>query len=432
MSKAAKYFETEKGKLSNYRARKKRRLGLPLLDIEPQSKKMKSDDRDAFQRAVIEEMESLKRGAFRGPIALSIDLGTSAKNPPQAHTIAKNLLDLLGKRDPRVSGKSPYVLYKDDSQIQALAISCRHGGNAPSILIQARPFSSVLEDLELAYGAAQGLWQQDGHEEEMQRDQEWDMVKSLKNHLKNEKDYRALHGDKLYDGITQMLRWSGQRALLSMNALDIRKLAPLYSRPKSLQLMGLGEEIWVSLLRKSRARFQIGELPIAKGSTEQFKKNLKGAIDKFKLEWDWLVMPLMIPVGLEVVVRPSPNTPKGVLHDLDNIVRDYLLPEITPAFDTVTDHKFLIDFEELKKTDPRLAASWGPNPLPPAGTRSGVTRYEVWRIPASTSEPGFLSVAMVAEDYDTKNLLATIDETIDKWDEEIVNKESKPKFRYRR
>lgn len=33
--------------------------------------------------------------------------------------------------------------------------------------------------------------------------------------------------------------------------------------------------------------------------------------------------------------RPNAKTPPGVLHDLDNIVRDYLIPGIEPALGTV-------------------------------------------------------------------------------------------------
>lgn len=39
-----------------------------------------------------------------------------------------------------------------------------------------------------------------------------------------------------------------------------------------------------------------------------------------------------MPVALEVIVRANPNTPVDILHDLDNIVLDYLIPSIVPAF----------------------------------------------------------------------------------------------------
>ena len=63
--------------------------------------------------------------------------------------------------------------------------------------------------------------------------------------------------------------------------------------------------------------------------------------------------------------------PKAVLHDLDNVVRDYLIPKIVPTFGTVTDHRWLIDFEGVATERPKLAASWGDNPTPPKERAAG-------------------------------------------------------------
>ncbi len=133
------------------------------------------------------------------------------------------------------------------------------------------------------------------------------------------------------------------------------------------------------------------------------------------MRWSWLIDPLVVPVALQVVVRPTPGTPKGVLHDLDNVVRDYLLPKVVPAFGTVTDHTWLVDFEELRRRDPEMADRWGPNPTPPKGTRDGVTRYEVWRLPPVEGEPGFVSTALVADLDGAPNNIDLADRQIERW-----------------
>jgi hypothetical protein len=115
-------------------------------------------------------------------------------------------------------------------------------------------------------------------------------------------------------------------------------------------------------------------------------------------------------VALEVIVRPNPATPPAVLHDLDNIVRDYLIPGIVPSFGTVSDHRWTIDFEELRRTDPGLAERWGANPTPPPGTKWGVARYEAWRLPPMAGEAGFVSVALVADMDAGGDLIDRIDE----------------------
>jgi hypothetical protein len=81
-----------------------------------------------------------------------------------------------------------------------------------------------------------------------------------------------------------------------------------------------------------------------------------------------------------------------------------------------TDHRWTIDFDELRRTDPKLADRWGDNPTPPKGTRSGVTRYEAFRLPAAKKgEKGFVSVAIVLDDQLSGDVFRQMDEQIEKW-----------------
>jgi hypothetical protein len=161
-----------------------------------------------------------------------------------------------------------------------------------------------------------------------------------------------------------MVRWSAQRALLGRSGVNIPVLSWMYGLPKGLPI-GLGKDTWAQLVGESKLRLQVGELPIATGGSDVFKRTVAAEIAAFKQRWDWIISPLVVAVALEVVVRPNPKTPAAVLHDLDNIVRDYLLPGIVPSFGTVSDHRWTIDFDDLRQRDPKLAAAWGPNPTPP-------------------------------------------------------------------
>ena len=143
-------LETPEGRLVQHRRRERRRILIYLDDVEPQSKKMVDADKDAFQRKVLKELKDLRRAAFVGPLALSVHLSTTRATAPQAHTIAKNLLDLLGSRRPSVRGSRKHILYKDDSQVHGLSVSCAHGETQPRIVIEARPFSTLLDNLELS------------------------------------------------------------------------------------------------------------------------------------------------------------------------------------------------------------------------------------------------------------------------------------------
>jgi hypothetical protein len=408
------FLQTDEGQLAQYRSRKSRRLHVAVHAVEPQSKRMSEVDRDRFQAEVLACMLMRKRMAFRGSLALRIDLSTSSKNPPQAHTIAKNILDLLAARRPNVKGREACVLYKDDKQIQALSVSCRHGETQPLTMLEARPMSAMLKDLETATEASRQLELSDpSRRYEDDRNDDW--VKSLKDNIKNEEALRIRLGDTTYDAFTKFYRRHAQRALLSRSTVNVSVLHWMCGQSEVASGI-FAPDAWVELIRSHGVRLEVGELPIAKGTGDAFRARIASAIADFQTKWNWLLDPLEIAVALEVVVRPSPGTPRGVLHDLDNIVRDYLLPQVVPAFDTVSDQRWTIDFEDLRQTAPELAAAWGANPLPPKGTRSGVTRYEVWRLPPSSeSGPGFVSAALVADMDARGGLMEQMDDLVEEW-----------------
>ncbi len=356
---------------------------------------------------------TLSRGPFAGPVALKVDLATTSRTAPQAHTIAKNLLDLLGTRRLGVPGKWRHLLYKDDAQIQALSVSCRHGEDHPMIYVSGRPLMGLLDDLELATEAMRAEEMED-YGAVYRREQEEESIEEFRKLARDEHNQRERLGDELYDAFFKMVRWSAQRALLGRSGVDLPVLGWMYGRPKDATSV-LPAEQWAQLVGQSKLRLQMGDLPMATGDSKPFRRRIEEEIARFKQRWDWIMNPLVIPVALEVIVRPNAATPTAVLHDLDNIVRDYLLPRIVPAFGTVTDHRWTIDFADLRQRDPKLADQWGPNPTPPAGTKQGVTRYEAWRLPALVGEAGFVSVALVADMEARGDSFDRIDEWARKW-----------------
>jgi hypothetical protein len=385
-------------------------------------------DRAAFQTAVAGQLSSLNRSTFRGDVAVKLDLATTSRTAPHAHTIAKNLLDLLGERQAGVSWPKRSLLYADDRQIQALSVSCRHGEVDPLIVIEARPFAAMLDDLELATEASRAAEMNMRSFQEQEREQEW--IDALRHLVTDEERERRVLGNNLYDGYFKMVRWSAQRALLGHSAVGMAVLGWMYGLPRGTPT-GIDKTIWADLLARSKLRLHMGELPISTGGSTAFKQKVSDEIAAFKQRWDWVISPLVVPVALEVVVRPNPKTPAAVLHDLDNVVRDYLIPGVVPAFGTVSDQRWTIDFDELRRRDPDLAAAWGPNPTPPAGTRNGVTRYEAWRLPAEQGEPGFVSVALVADVDVRGDLMQQVDDRIRKWSEELSSegRRSRPRRR---
>lgn len=256
-------MNSDAGARARYEKRKRQRVYIYIDNIEPQSKKMPEAERDKFQEAVAEQLTTLKRATFTGDVALKIDLATTSKNAPQAHTIAKNLLDLLGARRSNVKWPRRHLLYKDDRQIQALSVSCSHGGTSPAISIGAQPFGSMLDDLELATEARRSIEMSSDYFYE--QDSEADWIKTFRDLIDNETNYRRNLGDDGYDAYMKMVRWYAQRSMLKSSGVTIPVLNWMYGRPKDIST-GFRQEGWASLIRASKIRLQVGELPILKAA----------------------------------------------------------------------------------------------------------------------------------------------------------------------
>jgi hypothetical protein len=355
-TKKLKKFRPNAKLLELYRGRREKRLLLDY-DVEPQSKKMPPAARADFQRRVLRDLEELGRKPFKGDIALDLRLATTSHSAPQAHTIAKNLLDLLWRAEDGLGKPPPALLYADDKQIHALAVSCVHGERTPHITIGARSMSAFLHDLALASTAEREL-EMDDPASQYERGRAHEDMRHFRDLIDNEAAHRARLGSTLYDAFFKMSRWSTQRAVLVQAGITPASLAMLFDVPKT----GIATPfpaMWNDMIQNSSLRMHVGELPTRSGEAALFRQRVEASVADFKRRWDWLISPQVVPVALQLVVRPSPDTPKGVLHDLDNIVRDYLLPQIVPTFGTMTDYRWLIAFEELRRKDAQAAAWWG-------------------------------------------------------------------------
>jgi hypothetical protein len=417
-SQIESYLQTPAGKLARYRMRRRKRVQLIVEGVEPRSKKMPEAERAVFQSQVAEQLIETKQTALRGPIAVRIRLTTTHRTPPQVHSIVKNLLDLLGRQGANDTDWQKKRLYRDDSQIQALSVSCVHGEARPSITILARRMSNVVDDIELASQATRALNEKDpDHPYHEQRDQDW--IDDFRRLIDREAETRASSGDELYEARIKSGRGYAQRAFLGPSALTVPVLAWLYGRPKG-PFMQANLALWPGVIRQTSLRIQLGELPARSGESSAFKARIDAALDDFEQRWGWLIRPLVVSVGLQVIVQPNSSTAPGTRHDLDNVVRNYLLPKIVAKFGTVSAHVWTVDLEEMARVAPELAARWGAEPKPPKGSKAGVTGYEVWQLPpAPAGEPGFVSVSLTAQPNHEGDLMERVDLKIRRWTEHL-------------
>lgn len=86
------WLDSDSGKRAQYERRRSRRLSIVTSAVEPQSKNMPPAGRDRFQKIVVTQMAAAKRHAYAGKLALQIELATTSKNAPQAHTSPRTCL----------------------------------------------------------------------------------------------------------------------------------------------------------------------------------------------------------------------------------------------------------------------------------------------------------------------------------------------------
>ena len=407
------WLESDSGKVSRYRDREYRRARVVINDVEPGSNRMRAADCDRFQTLVLKKLAAMRKRSFRGDLALRLDLETTSATPPHTHTIAKKLLDLLGHRRSSVVGRGRYVLYRDDSQVQALAVYCRHGEDSPLIRFEARSMASMREDLQLANEAIREADMSDSSRiNEEDRGQE--SLFELRALIRDERGLRLRWGDAMYSAMVKICQFDAQGAVLRRSMVDISALCAMYGRTdgKGSRLLA---DLQTNFLAETPLRLQVGELPVRPGESSAFRERIKREVATFRNRWGWVLEPLLVPVGLEVVIRPDPETPPAVLHDLDNVVGKYLIPQIVPSFGIVSDYRWMIDSEELRTKDPEWAERHA-RKTPPKGTRGGVYAYQAWRVPAAKGQPSFVSVALVdAEDYVRSDPFALVDSRIEDW-----------------
>lgn len=418
------YLDTPEGKLGRYQWRFRRRVRLEISHIEPRGKNASDADQLAFQKQVLEQLTKLRRRAFRGPTVLKMSLNTTNRTPSHVQTITKNLLDLLSQPWGALGTSRRGLLYMDDGQVQALSVSCRHGQLKPRIAITAMPLRFFLADLDLAMHARTELASEDDTQPHAYND---DAFEDLRNLVRNAKIERKHFGQETYNAILDFRRHQAQKQLLGGSRISLAALGYLF-KVVGVQLSKKDSVLddlytaWESMFRSTPLRILLAELPQQKGSSNLYRHQVEEKFREFQDEFSWIVTPLRIPVALEVVIKPPPLSRTRGVHDLDNILRDYIIPKTVDVLQPPSDLLWTINLDALKKRNPQIYNDWKRRKKRlPASTRVGVTRYEVWKLPRANNDQsrGFVSVAVVADMPPVDDILDRIDETIERWEKQI-------------
>lgn len=381
--------------------RRWRKLYLTVEEIEPRSKRaMPQEDALRFQKAILGQLATCGRRAFKSPVVVKVRLETSEANPAQPYNIVKNLLDLLARPVPGLSTSRRALVYADDEQIDVLSVICHHGRPNPSIYIEVSPLRDLLDPLAMAWLSRDTY----AHDDDALWERSYDLDRArefLTDLRSGESAWRAQVGNDEYESLTRFALQRVQESFFGRRGLTVANLAMMFNLVGRWSNFDTSE-IWDKDFASSLFGIRLTELPQCSGQSAAWKNEVDARLEEFRQRYSRLLDPLLIPVACEVVVRPPPPSRQNNVHDLDNVMRTYLLPRVLQTFEPPSHYAFTL-------RDPH-------HELPPRSTRIGVTRYEAWRLPpAPEGSNGFVSMAVVTDFAGYDCGVSRAEKTIDKW-----------------
>jgi hypothetical protein len=319
---------------------------------------MSEDDKDSIQRQLLKTLNDRSRRAFRGPLALRLSIETTANTPAHLHTIAKNLLDLFGRPRAALRTDRRGLLYSDDSQVHGLSVICHHGMATPHIMAEAIPFGALIEDLRVIVGASAAL--DEGEDNHFSK---FDTPADRFVKVKRDADLRNRMGHDAFETWLRTLQMEAQEHLLGRMALKPRDLAYLYRTHGDG-----GAEVWEVLFAATPLRITLSELPQVAGASDLWKKEIDDKLRAFRTQHGRTFNPLLVPVALEVVIKPPPPSRQHGLHDLDNVLRRNLIPRVVEIFNPASHYAFA--FDALARKSDETEPAFSPTAAPPVSSRT--------------------------------------------------------------
>ena len=408
------FLSSDEGKRLLLTIRRQRRLYLDVLGVEPRGKTMRSNERLRFQSAVLRQLRERRRRAYRGPLVLRLRIKTTSETPGHIHTLTKNFLDLLGPQlSPSPSPRA--LLYHDDSQIHGLTVTCTHGADKAEIQITARSLGDFREDLSIAMECEHAT-----HRRQTHYGSGGDSLGSLTLHREA---YIHRIGERAYNYLLAIEQRAAQLNILGHSGLRARDLAFFYRaidlrfgrNAKFLEDLGRS---WEESFFDSPFRIKLDQLPTKVGSSSSYREHIDAAVTEFHERYFRFLSPVRIPLALEVVIKPPIDRLARSAHDLDNVMRKYLIPKIVEVFQPPSSFLWAINREEIGAVDRELGTAWQNDVgRVPKSTAIGLVRLDAWRIPRAEGDhsPGFVAINLVADEFGFADSLGDVDNAVENW-----------------
>lgn len=417
------FFTSERGQGILNASRWMRQLRLEVAGVEPRGKSaMRRQERRAFQASVLAQLKERRRLAYRGSLVLQLRLVTSEKNPSHIHTITKNLVDLLGHPSLDLS-EGFGLLYRDDRQISGLSVSCEHGGIEPAISIASRSLGDFREDLEVAARCSDAY----GFHGKAHQEAPNGFYGLGELHAERAQWIRAV-GEANFQAMVALAQRDLQLEVLGGGGIRAADLHCFYrasalrftSHSSVLDQLATKRE---DAFTKDRFRILLEELPERRDTSEAYRERVSHALRELRLRFQSLLTPLRVPLAVEVLIKPPPPSRARALHDLDNVLRRYIIPNVVEIFEPPSNYLWAFERERLEQASVRSAPSLrGRLVSLPKSSAVGVIRFEAWRLPRTPGDDsaGFVSVSLVADAFGHGGPLSEVDGLVTAYTERLT------------
>lgn len=342
-----RYWSSQAGIRHKQFCRSRRRV-MALVEQEPERKGRRGARSTAsFQLQFNDRAVSGARGFWpRAGLALDLHFTTARKQPPNVESLAKHYLDLLGHHD---GDDGRPLLYRDDSQVKMLFVSCNHDWDPDtparqgSIHLECSPLADAIAELEAVHEIAVP-----GHDFDWTAEEPRFERRDIDLRLENARAFEAsgdpdlsrmaadIRFDALRDHQESFLR-EGDRWLSGLFRRRARELVtgkPAPWEARAARAVG-SLEAWRQLqepfgpddiANELRGFFLVPlpALPARSGEGKSFSHALDEACERFLREHPSL-SPLVAPLRVTILAVPPQQ------QDLDNIARK-VVPAINRHF----------------------------------------------------------------------------------------------------
>lgn len=364
-----------------------------ILDLKPQSKNLRFKYKIASQQLIIEKMKLLGFEPIKSKVAVEITALTGGRNIPQIHNFMKHIIDILHDRNLLENVKDEVFLpIFNDSQIQYLYSRYQFVKGPSSITIKIRPFSGFLSDIR---------FYEKHFSEKNQKSYYHFNENVISEHLKiasAAEKYIKILGQDGYKSLLNMSLHKRQVFQSSLISFDTWFLKQLFPQKSNLEhLFDLSK--W---LLSRPIRISIPQIPNEKGAKKQFSDAIEKELIDFRERYP--IFENIVGPMIANAVYSAPKT-KNFMKDIDNIMRDYVVPAFNRVFAPPTTPMNI----HLKPRNVD-ALSYIPKNLD-----KSVIGYEIVDISGArkNNKEGFLNIGFRVIDYQEVSLFERLDQYID-------------------